>query len=278
MSEKNLPKISVIMSIYEPEEERLKHAVESIVKQEFQDWELLIYDDGSSQEGASLIQRMARMDGRIRYLRGTINLGLAYGLNLCIRYARGKYIARMDADDVANPERLSRQYVFLETHPWYHWAGSNAFLENQKGIFGILRVPRKPVGKDFLPHSPYIHPTVMFRKEILIKSGGYSAQKDVLLCEDYELFFRLHGQGYRGYNLQKPLLRYWEPVESYKRRRGRRRLREMKVRYQGYRRLVMSGLLPFLYLGKPLLAGLAPTGIYTYLRRNRYKNPWKERE
>ena len=275
---KTAPEISVIMSVYEPEEARLRRSVKSIVDQAFQDWELLIYDDGSGREGASLIRGMAGLDGRIRCLRGNRNLGLAYGLNLCIYHARGRYIARMDGDDEASPQRLLRQRDFLETHPRYGWVGSNALLEDQRGIFGILRVPEVPKKEDFLPHSPYIHPTVLFRREVFSRTGGYSAKRSVLLCEDYELFFRLHGEGYRGYNLQEPLLRYWEPVEAYNRRRGMRRVREMGVRYQGYRRLGILGPLAVLYLGKPLLAGMAPTRVYAWVKRKAYRKERKKHE
>jgi glycosyltransferase EpsE len=276
--------VSVIMGVYNPkDQQRFFAAVDSIIHQSFTDWEFILYDDGSQIPYADCVCEAAKRDGRIRYLRGEENQGLGYGLNVCIRHAQGDYIARMDDDDISRPDRLERQLEFLQGHPEYQWVGSNAELVDEQGAWGFLKMPETPQAKDFLFYSPYIHPSVLFRREELFQNGGYRSGRDILQCEDYELFMRLHRNGGRGYNLQLPLLRYWENRESYQKRGYRRRIREMKVRYRGFQELgVLNGqTLP--YVVKPLLVGIVPSSVQHALKkslRNRgQKNiPWKEGE
>lgn len=260
--------VSILLGVYNPGNgTRLWQAVESIRQQRFTDWELLLYDDGSTAVGAELIREVGRQDPRIRCLRGRENRGLAYALNVCIRHASGRYLARMDDDDIALPDRLEKQVAFLESHPAYHLVGSNAALVDRQGVWGVRTVPEIPGESDFLFNSPYIHPTVTFRREALVRAGGYRTDAAVGQCEDYELFMRLHRLGYRGYNLQEPLLWYWEDETSYQKRTYRRRVREMQVRYRGFRDLgiLRAGTLP--YVVKPLLVGLVPAPVYRYLKR-----------
>ena len=115
--------VSVIMGTYDPDCGKLKKSVESIIAQTYENWELLLYDDGSKKEKAEKIRMISRMDPRIKYIRNNRNKGLAYALNVCISRAEGEYIARMDDDDEAFPERFEKQIAFLETNPQYSWAG-----------------------------------------------------------------------------------------------------------------------------------------------------------
>lgn len=260
--------ISIIMGVHNPRSHRrFFQAVESILLQSRTDWELLLYDDGSTSPSARLIRRAARKDKRIQYWRGDENRGLAHALNVCIRQAKGRYIARMDDDDLSKPDRLEKQAAFLDTHPSIQWVGSNVELEDEKGIWGFQKMPEKPQTKDFLFNSPYIHPTVMFRRDVLLRHGGYDESPRLNLCEDYELFMRLHRQGERGYNLQEPLLQYWESYASYRKRTFRRRIREMKVRYHGFKDLGILETATMPYVLKPLLVGAIPAPVHHYINR-----------
>ena len=136
-------------------------------------------------------------------------------------------------------------------------------------------MPQIPEKRDFLYNSPYLHPTVTFRTAALKAAGGYDPSPRYLLCEDYELFFRLHQRGMRGYNLQEPLLRYWEDCGSLRRRTFSRRLREVRVRAEGFRRLGMGGAAVLPYVGKPLLAAAIPGPVHHYVRRRRF---WEQGE
>lgn len=265
--------ISVIMGVYNPvRPEHLIQAVQSIVRQSFPHWEMLLYDDGSGPNYAGAIQAAAKLDSRIRYLRGEENRGLAHALNQCIAHARGKYLARMDADDIAWPERFARQHQFLETHPQYQWVGSTARLMDESGIWGLETVAEIPEARDFLSHSPYIHPTVLFRRGAL--GEGYREAGRFRLCEDYELFMRLHQQGGRGYNLQTPLLDYRQDAGAYKKRTLGRRLRETGLRYQGFRALGILRPGTFPYVLKPLAVAAIPGPIQHVIAQRRKGKPW----
>ena len=255
------------MGVYNPNTVYFLQAIHSIIDQDFQEWELLIYDDGSAVQYKHLIKKAAAMDQRIRTIGGKTNHGLSYALNQCILQASGTYIARMDDDDISLPHRLKKQFCFLESHPEYGWVGSNAELIDSHGIWGELKMPRIPQKEDFLHYSPYIHPSVMFRREVLEQVHGYSTSRKNLLCEDYELFMRLHQKRYQGYNLQKPLLQYREDINSETRRTYKRRLREASVRFVGYRQLGILKLASLPYVLKPLLVGIIPGRIRHHIRR-----------
>ena len=117
-------KISVIMGVYNPvEQKQLQAAVRSMIRQTMTDWELILCDDGSHITYQPLIDEAIEMDERIIRIRNKTNKGLGYSLNQCLSIAKGKYIARMEGDDISEPERFRKQYDFLERHPEYQWVG-----------------------------------------------------------------------------------------------------------------------------------------------------------
>lgn len=269
-------KISVVMGVFNPQDSgRFFRAVDSVIQQSFSEWELILYDDGSAAESAKTIQKAAERDRRILLLRGEKNRGLAFALNECIRHAAGGYIARMDDDDFSKPDRFRKQYDFLQAYPQYQWVGSDIELVDQNGVWGYQKMPEAPSKRDYLFNSPYVHPSVLFRREALERVGCYSGHKAVLQCEDYDLFLRLQKEGMRGYNLPEPLLQYWEDYESYKKRTYRRRIREMKLRYRGFRELGILNRGTFPYVVKPLLVGAIPAPVHHYIKR-KIRRPKKE--
>ncbi|MGI5894069.1 MAG: glycosyltransferase [Candidatus Merdivicinus sp.] len=269
MKNRQKPEISIIMGVYNPEKRRLFQAVHSIMRQSFDNWEMLLYDDGSDEAFARIIRKAAALDSRIQYIRDNQNHGLSHALNECLFHAEGQYIARMDDDDIAAKDRLQKQSDFLDAHPQFQWVGSNAELMDENGIWGYQKMPETPSKRDFLFNSPYIHPTVMFRREVLLKNRGYSTARRNRGNEDYELFMRLHSTGNRGYNLQEPLLQYWESYTSYRKRTYQRRIREMKVRSKGFQELGILNKATFPYVLKPLLVGAVPAFVHYSIRRKR---------
>lgn len=269
LKENNTVLISVIMGVFNPPDKgQLYQAVRSIIGQSFTQWEMLLYDDGSGERYAPVIKEAAALDQRIRYIRSEKNHGLAYALNECIKRSRGKYIARMDADDISKPERLKKLYDFLESHPKYQWAGSNSELIDERGVWGIGERKEIPGKKDFLPFSPYIHPAVVFRKAVLVENQGYKVSGATRRCEDYELFMRLHEKGYQGYNLQEPLLQYREDQEAYKKRRYKYYIQETRIRFDGFRKLGILKVRTLPYVVKPLFVGLISPGMMWYIKKN----------
>lgn len=187
---------------------------------------------------------------------------------MCIGAAKGKYIARMDADDIALPERLQVQYDFMEQHKEYAWCGCNTRLFDENGIWGERKMPELPSDKDYLPFSPFIHPTVMYRRKLFEKNEGYHVSPETLRCEDYEIFMRLHQLGYQGYNIQQYLFAYREDKQSFQKRRFHFRINEAKLRYRNFK--AMHLLFPFgwLYVIRPVVGGLIPPGIVALLKRS----------
>ena len=134
--------VSVIMGVYNQwNREALQKAVKSILNQTLTDFEFIIYDDGSDPEVAGYIRELEKLDERIVLIGKEENHGLAFSLNMCIGAAKGKYIARMDADDIALPERLQVQYDFMEQHKEYAWCGCNTRLFDENGIWGERKMP-----------------------------------------------------------------------------------------------------------------------------------------
>lgn len=262
------PKVSVVMSTYNPSRDGgFPEAVQSVLGQTYGDFEFLICDDGSGEEGARLLEETASQDPRIRLLRNRGRRGLAYGLNRCIGEARGSYLARMDDDDLCLPGRFQAQLEYLEGHPEAAFVGCNAKLMGQGRMWGHRRMPEKPAKEDFLKFSPYIHPTVMFRRGVFQGREGYRA--DTVRGEDLELFMRLAGEGIQGANLQEELFCYREGKESYQRRTVRSRLDEVGIRYRGYVGLGILFPVGWLCALRPLAAACVPPGMLYRLKAGR---------
>ncbi len=263
------PEISVIMGTYNDRRAYAAQSIDSILGQTVTDLELIICDDGSEESYFRWLRNYCKKDQRIFLLRNSKNQGLAAALNHCLRYASGKYVARMDADDLARADRFQKQAAFLDRHPEYAFAGCSARLIAEHGPWGVRRLQRRPVRHSFLSTSPFIHPSVMFRRETLEVSGGYETSKKALRAEDYELFMRLYAAGQRGYNLPQLLLDYREDRSSFKRRRYRYRFCECMVRLDGFHKLgILKGNMR--YVLKPLAAGLVPHFLMRKIRRERF--------
>lgn len=261
------PLVTVLMGSCNPRWDRIRRAVESLKSQTLPAWELVLWDDGSSPRGALVLEQAAALDSRIRLYRGQENRGLGYGLNRCMERAGGRFLARLDDDDFCHPRRLERQVEFLRSHPSYHWVGCAARLVDRWGPWGELDPPEEPGPRDFLAHSPYVHPGVLFRRETLEEAGGYSQSRRYLGCEDYQLFFRLHAQGKRGYNLPIPLVDHWEDRDSYSRRDPARRMREAALRAWGFRQLKLPLLPAAVGTLRPVAACLTPGAVIHWARR-----------
>lgn len=264
-----IPKVSVLMGTHNEKEGQAARAIDSVLSQTFRDFEFIICDDGSEEGFFRWLQGYCRKDPRILLLRNESNQGLAVTLNRCLRHASGAYIARMDADDVSKAGRLERQAAFLGSHPEYALVGSHAQLFDESGVWGIRRMEEMPGRESFLKTSPFIHPTVMLRREVMEGLHGYCERPGRLRVEDYDFFMRLYAVGHRGYNLQEALLAYREDGQSYRKRRIRYRVNECVVRCQGFCRLgILRGNLR--YVVKPLAAGIVPGSLMAALRRRKY--------
>jgi len=165
------PSISVVMSVYNGER-YLREAIDSILNQTFKDFEFIIINDGSTDRSLEIIQLCN--DERMVVLNQN-KTGLAKALNNGIELAKTEHIARMDADDIAMPNRLEEQYKFMKENPDYIIVGSNAKIIDMNGCFvcNSNLVTKNEEIKKMLPSTPFIHPTVMFRKDSFYEAGQY---------------------------------------------------------------------------------------------------------
>lgn len=256
-----MPKISVIMGIYNGAD-TMDAAIDSICNQTYTDWELIICDDCSTDETAQKAEIWCRRDDRIKLIKNESNMGLAATLNHCLQYVSGEYIARMDDDDISYPQRFEIQVNFLDQHKEY------AFVSSVVDCFDGSTIVRnrfwrkaEPERTDFLSGTQFVHPATIFRRECLAAVNGYKEGKVTRRTEDYDLFMRLYARGFKGYNIQEPLLRYTVNMAGMQKKcLYRYRFDEAKVRYCGFRDL---GLFPkgLIYVVRPLIVGLIPKRI-----------------
>jgi glycosyltransferase involved in cell wall biosynthesis len=200
------PETTVLMSVYNSEE-FLKEAIDSILNQTYRDFEFLIINDGSNDSSEDIL--LSYGDCRIRLISNERNIGLAKSLNKGLKLAKGKYIARIDSDDIALPERLKKQVSFLNAHPEVGIVGTACILiDNHNRVLGINRFPINDLQIRWvsLLTNPFAHPTVVIRRDSLIKNG-LSYLESFHASQDYDLWVRLL-KFTRGANLNEPLIRY----------------------------------------------------------------------
>jgi glycosyltransferase involved in cell wall biosynthesis len=197
-----MPNISVILPAYNAEK-YLGEAIESILNQSFQDFEFLIFNDGSTDATKEIIK--GYNDSRIIAYHSDVNKGYVHWLNEGIKQAKGKYIARMDADDISLSERFQLQYDYMETHPEIGVCGS------QIEIIGSGDLVKKPLTDNdirwwFFIGNPIAHPVVMIRKEVLSQHQLFY-KNELKPAEDYDMWCRM-AQITKIANLQTILLKY----------------------------------------------------------------------
>lgn len=178
-------KISVVMSVHNGEL-YLQESIESILGQTFRDFEFIIINDASTDRSRQVIE--SYNDSRIRLINNEENLGLTRNLNKGIDLATGKYVARMDADDIAMPQRFAHQFAFLESHPDYGLCSTWA------RTFGAYDIPLNFPTRDeklkccLLFQNPIVHPTVMFRTNV-VRDVRYD--ESLRVAQDFDLWHRI---------------------------------------------------------------------------------------
>ncbi len=200
---KTKPSVSVCMPMYNASP-YLRECVDSILSQSFEDFELLIVDDGSTDDSVEIVRSYG--DERIRLIENKHDyIG---SLNILLDEARGKYIARMDADDVMMPERLQAQYDYMECHPSIDLVASGMNYIGNGGRTFVPPVTDRCINpKDMLESCCIAHPTVFVRTDVF-KKHDLRYREEYKYAEDYRLWAEMLMSGLRLTNIERPLINY----------------------------------------------------------------------
>ncbi len=243
-------KISVLMGIYNCEH-TLTAALDSILAQTYENWELILCDDASSDGTYAVAQSYAsRCPNRITILRNEAHSFLAYSLNRCLELADGEFVARMDGDDVSLPDRFEKQVAFLREHQEVAIVGTAMRRFDDDGTLGaVVRSPAYP--DRYSPHKGNVfqHATVLGHREVFEALGGYTVLPRTERGQDLDLWFRFLYAGYQGANLSDVLYMVRENEQAFRRRTARNRWMVFQTTVYGYRLLNY----PWYWYVKPVL-------------------------
>jgi hypothetical protein len=239
---KKPPKVTILLPVFNAEA-YLNESVESILAQTFADFELLAINDGSTDRSEDILASFS--DTRLKIINNDGNQGLVYTLNLGINLARGIYIARMDADDIALPERLALQIRFLDETSNVALVGGQAeFIDSNSKSFMLCQLPQthdEIITKIFSANC-FVHPSVMFRANVISNLGGY--REEALHAEDYDLWLRII-EHYDVANLGEILVQYRiHPNQVSQRKLRLQRTVADSTRFSALKRCKLKGRVP----------------------------------
>lgn len=206
------PLVSIIMPVYNSEK-FLRESIESILGQTFTDFEFIIVNDGSTDSSLEIIKEYANRDIRIKIIDQK-NTGIIGALNNALKSSKGTYIARMDSDDISNPDRIKKQIEYIEKEnaylcgTWAHIIDTNGVINTEKE-FNYPPKTWKENKLSMIKWNPFIHPSVLFKRELYEeeKDNNGNLYRNYKHIEDYELWTRINPK-YKSVNLQEYLLNY----------------------------------------------------------------------
>jgi hypothetical protein len=199
------PLVSIVMPVYNGEK-YLAKAIESILIQSFTNFEFIIIDDGSNDSSLTILKQYSSKDPRVRVIVNEENLGIAKSLNKGVTQAQGKYIARMDADDISLSNRIEQQVDFLEAHPDISVLGAQfTIIDSNDNLLGGITLPIFPgvVKWELIYSCPLAHPAIMMRRSLFSIEGFQYRHRPV--AQDYDLWSRI-SRNHKLTNLPETLL------------------------------------------------------------------------
>ena len=261
-----MARISVLMGIYNCAP-YLQEALDSLYAQTYQDFKIILCDDGSTDETYAIAQRNAEEHTNIVLIRNERNMGLNFTLNHCLEHADTEYCARMDGDDISLPTRFEKEILFLDNHPEFAIVSCPMIYFDENGEFGRGNGCGEPTKEVFNNSVPFCHAPCMVRTEAYKAVGGYSVDKRLLRHEDYNLWMKMFAVGYRGYNLSECLYAMRDDRNAVKRRTMRGRVNGIYAHWLAYRTLKLSfaGWLKFSIIN--LLKGFVPRFVYNFFHK-----------
>lgn len=268
---------SVLMSVYIKESpDYFKQSLDSILGQTVPSDDIVIIKDGpQSPEVEKLLSEYAERFPAIHIYGYEKNMGLGHALNTGLTLCKNELVARMDTDDIAFPERCEKQLAVFAERPELDIVGSSLveFIGTPDNLVAYKHMPAEyaDILKYAKRRNPFNHPTVMYKRHVVIESGGY---EECSRAEDFGLFTKMVFEGRKGYNLPEPLLKYRADANMIKRRQSKP---ETKVVIRIAKRNYKCGYIGwFDYAALVLMQmtnHLLPTKIAGWIFRHRYRTP-----
>lgn len=259
-------KVSVIMGIYNCAN-TLDKAIDSIVAQTYINWELIMCDDYSNDNTYQVaLSYVNQYSNKMILISNSKNSRLAFSLNHCLQYATGKYIARMDGDDISIPERFEKEIGYLRAHPDVNLVGTAMRRFSDSGLAEVVYGIDNPDRNSLRRKVPFNHATIMTYKYVYDKLGGYTVAERTKRSQDYDLWFRFYYGGFNGQNMKEPLYMVREDLNAIKRRTMKGRINEYKTTLIGFKMLNY----PWHWYIRPtinLLKGFVPSSIILLYRK-----------
>lgn len=251
----------------------LQEALDSLYTQTYQDFKVILCDDGSSDNTLEIALTNAQLHNNVIVIRNEKNMGLNYTLNHCLEYADTEYVARMDGDDISLPTRFEKEVKFLDEHPEYAIVSTPMIHFDENGEFGRGKIEEgEPSKSRFNYGSPFCHAPCMVRREAYFAVGGYSVDKRLLRVEDYHLWMKMCAAGYKGYNLGEHLYMMRDDCNAVARRNVRARMNGIYAHWIAYRTLRLS-LIGFIrYATGNIIRAYAPSFVYNYFHKKNMKS------
>ena len=245
--------VSVIVACYNGES-YIDECLESIVNQSYQNIEILICDDASTDDSYAMLKKWQIKESRIVLLRNNQNVHSAGSRNACIDLAKGKYVLIQDIDDISKVNRVSVLVNTIKNNKVDFVSSRMATIDDSGQIDynNILKHKKSPSKYDFLWGISFNHPATLFRKEILNKVNGYRVAKETRGAEDYDMFMRMYAYGAKGINISETLYLYRTVAADSKMLNFKNRIKECKIRYKGFKQLNIL-VIGFPMVFKPLI-------------------------
>lgn len=203
-------KVSIIVPVYNAEK-YIRETIDCVKAQTYENWELVLVEDGSTDESLCILETVERQDGRIRVIRQE-NGGAAKARNHGLSKAEGRFVAYLDADDLWSPDKLEKQLAFMAKKEAAFSFTSYEFADEKgKGTGKIVRVPEELCYKEALKNTTIFTSTVIFDTKRLAKEKLFMP---MIKSEDTALWFRILREGVTAYGLNENLVRYRRPAKS----------------------------------------------------------------
>ncbi|MFH0969698.1 MAG: glycosyltransferase [Patescibacteria group bacterium] len=263
----NIPKISILTVIWN-EKKFLDTFFESIRNQTFNNYEIICFNNGSADGSLEEILKWQKILGpeKFKIIDNKINIGLTKALNLMLREAKGKYIARIDPDDFWEKEKLEKQVNFLKDNPDYGIVGCNhinIYKDNKNKKYIKLPETHEIISKRLFRRNPFAHSCILARTDLIKSVGGYS--EGIKYGQDYELWLRCFPKT-KFYNIQEFLCERSVDDGISVKKQNAQMWQSIKTRFK-YIRKYKYGFENYLYLIEPMMLILTPNFIKKIKRK-----------